>query len=142
MLDVVMSVDELESAVRLFSPEEPAEFRLWFVELGRQAWDTQFEKTKGVRMLQALRRLLGESANPKSAVMTIHRAECAWNKVPESSATLLFSKLWNSDQVLARDPFETDEEYAARSAAKQMDQLYRSTWSLRQSIPSITAGRR
>jgi hypothetical protein len=37
------TVQEVEAAVRQFSAEDLATFRLWFAEYDAQAWDEQFE---------------------------------------------------------------------------------------------------
>jgi hypothetical protein len=39
----VMSVQEIEQAVRRLSPDDRAEFRAWFAEFDADEWDQQFE---------------------------------------------------------------------------------------------------
>lgn len=37
------TVEQLEAAVQLLSPEERAQFRAWFAEFDAQEWDRQLE---------------------------------------------------------------------------------------------------
>ncbi|MBI4580068.1 MAG: hypothetical protein HY718_10225 [Planctomycetes bacterium] len=48
------SVQEIERAVRQFSPEELAAFREWFAEFDASAWDRQLEEDAAAGKLDAL----------------------------------------------------------------------------------------
>ena len=48
------SIQEIEAAVALLSPQELAEFRSWFNRFDAEAWDRQFEEDAVSGRLDAL----------------------------------------------------------------------------------------
>lgn len=50
----MLTITELENAIRQMSPGDLATFRAWFAEFDAQAWDAQLERDAAAGRLDAL----------------------------------------------------------------------------------------